>query len=465
MDRWWRPRYWGISARSAFVAGSVVLAASVLSGAALAFILYRELLAGVDAEAAGRVRDVVAGLQVDAVDDLDANLVQTDQRIVVVQVIDSSGKVLQRSRSAPDSPLIPSSTFGGTMRTGLPDPISPVGDVRIAGQVADGMSGRYTVLVGASHADAESTVKTVAVLLACGAPIVTAAAAAATYWLVGRSLRSVEAIRTRVADIGASDLTERVPVPSNYDEISSLAVTMNEMLARIEAGHSAQRRFVGDASHELRSPVAAILSALDVAAAHPELLNSDLAASTLRPEAHRMEALVEDLLLLARADEGAPAWRRRDVDLDDVVSTELGRVLRETSVTIDAELIPTRMVGDRGGLSRVMRNLLENAIRHAESRVDVRVYPDGSNAVVTVADDGPGIPEADRKRIFERFVRLDSGRARSGGGTGLGLAIVSEVVGAHGGTVTVDDRPGGGALIVVRVPREYAPIDQMGRRR
>jgi len=122
-------------------------------------------------------------------------------------------------------------------------------------------------------------------------------------------------------------------------------------------------------------------------------------------------------------------------------------------------------VGDRGGLSRVMRNLLENAIRHAESRVDVRVYPDGSNAVVTVADDGPGIPEADRKRIFERFVRLDSGRARSGGGTGLGLAIVSEVVGAHGGTVTVDDRPGGGALIVVRVPREYAPIDQMGRRR
>jgi signal transduction histidine kinase len=229
------------------------------------------------------------------------------------------------------------------------------------------------------------------------------------------------------------------------------------MLARIEAGHDAQRRFVGDASHELRSPVAAIISALDVAAAHPELLNSDLAATTLRPEAQRMQALVEDLLLLARADEGGPAWRRTDVDLDDVASNELDRLRRVTSVTIDAELVPTRLVGDPVGLSRVVRNVLENAVRHATSRVELRVGCEGPNAVLVVGDDGPGIPEAERARVFDRFVRLDSDRARSGGGTGLGLAIVAEVVAAHGGNVTVGDRPSGGALMTVQLPREYSP--------
>jgi signal transduction histidine kinase len=295
------------------------------------------------------------------------------------------------------------------------------------------------------------------VLLAWTAPIVIAVAAVATYLLVGRSLRSVDAIRTRVADISTSDLAERVPVSSNHDEISALAITMNEMLARIEAGHEAQRRFVGDASHELRSPVAAIISALDVAAAYPELLNSDLAATTLRPEAERMQALVEDLLLLARADEGGRAWRRKDVDLDDVASNEMGRLSRESSVTIVADLVPTRLIGDSGGLTRVVRNLLENAVRHASSRVELRVRPEGPNAVLAVGDDGPGIPEAERNRVFGRFVRLDSERARSGGGTGLGLAIVAEVVAAHGGNVTINDRPGGGALVTVQFPREYSP--------
>jgi signal transduction histidine kinase len=232
---------------------------------------------------------------------------------------------------------------------------------------------------------------------------------------------------------------------------------MNEMLARIEAGHEAQRRFVGDASHELRSPVAAIISALDVTAVHPELLDEELAATTLRPEAHRMESLVEDLLLLARADERGITLRRKDVDLDDLASNEMGRLLRETSLTVDADLAPTRLLGDPSGLSRVLRNLLENAARHASSRIELRVRTDGAHAVVTVADDGPGIPEADRSRIFDRFVRLDINRSRSGGGTGLGLSIVSEVVRAHGGNVTVGDRPGGGTLLTVQLPLAYSP--------
>jgi signal transduction histidine kinase len=454
---WWRPRYWGISARSAFVSASVVLVALMVAGAGLAIILYRSLLSGVDDAAAGRVRDVVAALRFDPATELDAALITTDQRIVAVQVVDSAGAVIQHSQSAPDTPMIAPDTIGTTLRIGLPDHASLNGDVRISGQTVDGKSGRYTVLVGAGSEAVESTVKTVLVLLAGAAPIVVAVSAAATYLLVGRSLRSVDAIRTRVADISASDLTERVPVPNNFDEISALAVTMNEMLARIEAGHDAQRRFVGDASHELRSPVTAILSALDVAAAHPEFLNEELATSTLRPEAQRMESLVEDLLLLARADERGLPLRRKDVDLDDVASSEMGRLLRETALTIVADLVPTRLVGDPGGLSRVLRNLLENAARHATSRIELRVRPDGGNAVLTVADDGPGIPEADRARVFDRFVRLDSDRSRTGGGAGLGLAIVSEVVAAHGGSVTIGDRPGGGALVSVQIPLAYSP--------
>jgi signal transduction histidine kinase len=452
---WWRPRYWGISARSAFVSVSVVLVALVVAGSGLALILYRSLLVGVDDAAAGRVRDIVAALQFDTATELDAALVMTDQRIVAVQVIDRHGGVIQRSQGTPDTPLIATDTIGATLRIGLPDRASPDGDMRISGQTVDGKSGRYTVLVGAGSEAVESTVKTVVLLLAGAAPIVVAVSAAATYLLVGRSLRSVDAIRSRVADISTSDLTERVPVPNNFDEISALAVTMNEMLARIEAGHDAQRRFVGDASHELRSPVTAILSALDVAAAHPEFLNVELATSTLRPEAQRMESLVEDLLLLARADEHGLTLRRKDVDLDDIASIEMGRILRENALTIDADLVPTRLVGDPGGLSRVLRNLLENAARHARTKVELRVWPQGADAVVTVGDDGPGIPEADRARVFDRFVRLDSDRSRSGGGTGLGLAIVSEVVAAHGGSVAIGDRSGGGALVTVQLPLTF----------
>lgn len=454
---WWRPRYWGIAVRSAVVSATVVLVAFLVAGVCLAVLLYHSLLKGVDDAAAGRVKDIVAAMQSDTVAELDGALTITDQRIVAVQIIDHAGNVVQRSDSAPSQPLIAPASIGTTLVTGLQEHEPTDGDMRISGQTADVAGGRYTILVGAGSEAIESTVKIVLILLAGASPIVTAVSATVTYLLVARSLRSVDAIRTRVADISTSDLSDRVPVPVNHDEISALAVTMNEMLARIEAGHDAQRRFVGDASHELRSPVAAILSALDVAAAHPEFLNEELTTSTLRPEAQRMESLVEDLLLLARADERGLTLQHKDVDLDDVASNELGRLLRETTLTVDADLAPTRLIGDRGGLSRVLRNLLENAARHAASRIEFRVRADGSDAVLTVGDDGPGIPEHDRERVFDRFVRLDSARARSGGGTGLGLAIVSEVVAAHGGSVAIGDRPGGGALVTVQLPLKCSP--------
>ena len=232
---------------------------------------------------------------------------------------------------------------------------------------------RYTVLVGEGSATIGSTVWAVVIALAIAAPVVVAVSATATYVLVRRSMKSVDDIRSRVADITTSDLAERVPVPDSRDEIAALAVTMNEMLARIEAGHNAQRRFVGDASHELRSPLTTIISALEVAVVHPEALGGELATTTLMPEAHRMKDLIDDLLLLARADERGLDMASEDVDLDDLAAAEVERLRRATDLEVRADLEPARSTGDPEALSRVLRNLLDNAARHAISRVSVSV--------------------------------------------------------------------------------------------
>jgi signal transduction histidine kinase len=334
----------------------------------------------------------------------------------------------------------------------MPEHDSPFGQIRFSAQTVTGPDdARYTVVVGEGSPLVLSTVGTVVTALAVAAPVVIAVSAAATYLLVRRSMRSVDDIRSRVADITTSDLTGRVPVPDSRDEIAALAVTMNEMLARVEAGHAAQQRFVGDASHELRSPLATIISALEVAQAHPDLLNSELAQHTLMPEAQRMRSLIDDLLLLARADERGWNIRRDDVDLDDLANGEIDRLRRESDLEVTASVQPVRVSGDPGALARVLRNLLDNAARHASSVVEVDLRQHEGHAVLTIGDDGPGIPAGDRLRVFDRFVRLDEGRSRGAGGTGLGLAIVAEIVAAHHGQVRIEDRPGGGTRAVVQL--------------
>lgn len=455
---WWRAWNWGISARSAFVAATVVLLALTVAGAGLAAVLYRSMLSGIDSSAAARVADVAAEVQSDGVHQMEPHVLQTDERILAVQIIAADGAVVAQSDSAPDTPMIPISEIGQGLHIGIPEHASPFGEIRFSAQTVSAPDGaRYTVLVGEGSQAVTSAIKTVVIALAIAAPVVIAVSAGATYVLVARSMRSVDAIRSRVADISASDLAERVPVPDSRDEIAALAETMNEMLARIEAGHAAQQRFVGDASHELRSPLATIISALEAAVAHPELLDKELATRTLIPEAHRMQALVDDLLLLARADERGLVLRREDVDLDDLAADEAQRLRRETSLDVRTDLTPTRVVADARSVSRALRNLLDNAGLHAARRVDVKVASADGQAVLSVADDGPGIPAADRERVFDRFVRLDPDRARSGGGAGLGLAIVREIVAAHDGIVTVEDRPGGGTRMTIQLPLTYAP--------
>jgi signal transduction histidine kinase len=448
---------WGISARSAFVAASVVFVVLGIAGAGLSVVLYRTMLSGVDNAAAGRVSEIADDVQTSGAAGVDPLLLQTDQRVVAVQVIMADGRVVRRSASAPDVPLIPLAELGGGLHVGLPEQTSPFGRIRFSALTVNGPDGRYTILVGEGSATIASTVRAVVVALAVAAPFVIAVSGAATYLLVRRSMRSVDEIRSRVAEISASDLTERVPVPEGRDEIAALAVTMNEMLARIEAGHAAQQRFVGDASHELRSPLTTIISALEVAITHPALLNRDLAAGTLIPEAQRMKALIDDLLLLARADERGLTVGSDDVDLDDLASSEVERLRRETSLDVHADITPARLSGDAEALSRVLRNLLDNAARHATSRVEVQVRPADDSVLVVVGDDGPGIPPADRARVFDRFVRLDPNRSRTAGGTGLGLAIVREIALAHGGTVSIGDRVGGGTVVSLQLPLAYAP--------
>ncbi len=232
------------------------------------------------------------------------------------------------------------------------------------------------------------------------------------------------------------------------------------MLARLDRATSAQRQFLADAAHELRSPVAGILAQVEVAASGrlPASAPSTAAfAAELVPEVARLSRLVEDLLRLARLDAN-PRLRSTAVDLDDCVFSEVRRARslaasQGAGVRIDESGVgAVRVVGDADALTRVVGNLLDNAVRYARGRVTIRLAEEGGRARLTVADDGPGVPPEDRERVFERFTRLDDARSRDAGGSGLGLAIVRDVVAAHAGTVRIGEGPGGGALVVVTLP-------------
>jgi signal transduction histidine kinase len=272
----------------------------------------------------------------------------------------------------------------------------------------------------------------------------------------GRALRPVEAIRREVADIsGHRDLHRRVPTPVTNDEIGRLARTMNGMLDRLEASTAAQQRFVADASHELRSPLSALQTTLEVSLAHPDSSAWPDVASDALDEARRLHALVEDLLALARTEVLDPALRSsRAVDLDETVFAEAARQPPVNGIFLDLHRVSGgRVRGDPLQLARLVQNLLANAHHHAAHQVSVELSTEGDDVIMVVADDGPGIAPGDRQRIFERFARLDHGRSTDDGGAGLGLAIVNGIVQAHGGSVAVTDSRQG-ARFEVRLPAE-----------
>ncbi|UOX88674.1 ATP-binding protein [Amycolatopsis sp. FBCC-B4732] len=300
----------------------------------------------------------------------------------------------------------------------------------------------YDVFAGVEiDAEGQAAVDSVRTVLTAGVPAVALLIGVIAWLAVRRSLRPVEAIRGEVAEIGAHDLGRRVPEPGTGDEIARLAGTMNTMLARLDEAVTRQSRFTADASHELRTPLASLRTQLEVLLAHPDRLDWRDTCENALLDITRLQDLVADLVLLGKLDHAGPA-RLEPVALSEVVeAVAAGRA--------DVEVSGTPMVrGHRSRLERLVRNLVDNAERHAVSRVAVAVSAVDGQVVLTVTDDGPGIPEADRERVFDRFVRLDDARARDDGGSGLGLAIVADIARAHGGTAVAE----AGSRFVVTLP-------------
>lgn len=317
----------------------------------------------------------------------------------------------------------------------------------------------YGVVAARSLEEASAASSASLVTLGVAIPVALLVLGVTTWLVVGRALRPVESMRREVDTVTAQSLSHRLPDPGGGDEIARLARTLNGMLDRLDSSATAQRRFVGDASHELKTPLATIRQHAEVALLHPGSIDGAALAGTVLGEEARLTALVQGLLVLARADEGALGVTRRPVDLDDLVVSETARlrgVARPDGrgpLAVDATAVgPARVDGDEGLLGQVVHNLVANAARHADARVAVALVERDGGVVLTVDDDGAGVAEADRERVFDRFVRLDEARARDAGGSGLGLAIVREIVRVHGGAVSVTASPLGGARFVVHLP-------------
>lgn len=434
---------------------ATVVVALILAVAAVAFVLLQRhqlesTLTSAAMQDASTVADQVAAAGAGAADVTPAG--GGDQALL--QVVSRDGVVIASSPSIAGEPaVVDARPAPGEVATLGSEPL-PIGEQEPFVVVARGVTGPdgdVVVISARSLESAERATEVLVGLLALGYPVLLLTVAATSYWLTGLALAPVTAMRRRVAGITATDLSARVPVPGSRDEIAELATTMNAMLGRLAAATDAQRRFVADASHELRSPLATIRAAHEIASVHPEVADWAGVNADVLAEVQRLERLVDDLLFLARADERGLRLEREDVDLDDLVAAEADRLRRTTGLDVELHAVPVRVVGDRHHLARALRNLTDNAARHAATRVQLTLDRSDGQARIEVTDDGPGVPPAERDRIFQRFVRLDTSRQRGAGGTGLGLSIAQQIVRSHGGDLSASDRSGG-AQFVLRLP-------------
>jgi signal transduction histidine kinase len=451
----WLRRRLGVRARSALAAAAVVAVA--LGGAGVGFVYTTQatLNGNVDAAASQRADQLAVAVASNDPDGVTQALQASAGQAAVAQVLSPAGAVEAASSDLqgepPISPLRPAA--GQRQREKRSLPAADDDPFRIVALGVRTPQGVRTVLVGQSLRSVTESGEAVTAAAVIGLPVLLVVVGLATFWFVGRSLRPVEAIRRRVAGITARDLHARVPVPQAQDEVAALAETMNGMLDRLETAATSQRRFVADASHELRSPLATIQAGLDTLATAglPETAGQHI--RLLRTQSERLGRLVSDLLLLARVDESGLALQHEDVDLDDLAYTERDRLAAQhPDLDVRTQIAPVRVCGDPYHLARALRNLTDNAARHAKCQVTLRVWADQHNGHIDVGDDGSGIPAADQGRIFERFVRLDDSRSRMDGGTGLGLPITREIVNAHGGQVTMPARPEPGLLVRITIP-------------
>jgi signal transduction histidine kinase len=369
------------------------------------------------------------------------------------QILDDSGHIVAASPNATDTTAVLVQARDLNYSRFTAATLSrPNGHYRIhLRPVSAGQSVRVLV-VGKNLDDVNDSVRILVITLAVVSPLLALLLGILAWWLTGRTLRPVEVIQHEVQSIRGGDLHRRVPVPDTDDEIAELARTMNSMLGRVESASARQQQFVDDASHELRTPLTRMVTDLDLAIAHPD---DEPALTTLRrlhEYATDLRQLLHDLLYVARISQDRVA-ARDEVDLDDIAIRAARELRARSTLTVDTTGVgAARVLGDRRELDRAIRNLLDNAGRHARTLVAVSTSARDGFCHVVIDDDGTGIPRAERDRIFERFIRLDEARSRTDGGAGLGLAIVSDIATRHRGQVTVDDAPTGGARFILAIP-------------
>jgi signal transduction histidine kinase len=463
-----RRRDLSVRARLTLATTGVVAIALALGALVLVWILRATLLGQRDAAARDQARGIAVLVTAGRLPD-----VVPSGGTTIVQVVDGAGRVV--AASAGGDRLVPLLEPPDLARARAGEPVELSGRrlgvsevLRVVG-VRAGPDEAQTVLVAGPLADVERSVAVVEKAMVVVCLVLVAGVALLSRWLVGSALRPVETLARDAAALGTRGGAGVLPLPAADDEVRRLAVTLNDMLARLEAAATRQRAFVADAAHELRSPLASIRTAVEVSRL-PGAGSEDVAgngahgwratADGVLEDAARMGRLVDDLLLLARlddarvipaADDGTDAGSG---DLAAVADRVVDRLERrhDSSVRVTREGGgPAHVPAGEDVLERVVVNLVENAVRYARSRVEVSVGRSGDDVLLTVTDDGPGVPAADRTRVFERFTRLDDARSRDEGGSGLGLAIVRELVRAHGGDVHLDDAAPG-LRAVVRLP-------------
>ncbi len=444
---WWRQR--SLRARLTLVTSAGLALALALAAVLLASALRLALIRGLD-DSARQGAVTVATL-------IDQNRLPSPVPVgsgtTTIQVLDAQGRITDVSPGADRLvPMLPLARARAAARTGEASMLNgpALGMPELLRVVAVPASGQHIVLAAVSFGQVRDSLATLAKVLFIGTPLLFGLLALAIWLVTGYTLRPIAALRRGAAEVTATGVPRDLPVPPARDEVRSLAVTLNDMLSRLAAAQQRQRDLVSDTAHELRSPIASIRAQLEVALDHPDGVDWRETARDVRADTLRLARLTEDLLLLARLD--GQHLRHKPTDLSAVCGSVAARY-DAARVPVRADAGPPCVVaGDPDALSRLLVNLLDNAVRHASSQVCVSVRAEAGWAVLTVTDDGPGIAPEDAERAFGRFARLDDARSRTGEeGAGLGLAIVRSTAQAHGGSASLGDaRPG--LRAVVRLP-------------
>ncbi|MCW2498044.1 ATP-binding protein [Jatrophihabitans sp.] len=453
--RWWARQ--SLRARLTLIS-TAIFSVAVLTGAILVIQLQRyALLHVLDASAQKSAVDVAQQIEQDPTR---REVLPTTGGVTAVQVVNDDDIVIAASpgtiHSAPilDARQLDAAREGH--RLDITSPTTGLGERVLAVRAQNN-----TVLVVTDLTRIDDSIRVLTRVALIGGPLAVLLMALATYLVAALTLRPVAALRNGASDITAAGLAaQRLPVPGARDEIHRLAITLNAMLDRIDSATSKQRTFVGDAAHELRSPLASLRVQLEVAQRiGPDSDWSGLVDDVLE-DVSRLDRLVEGLLSLARLDEAVGSLRHEPVSLDSLVGAVVENYEHSRLPVTLTEVVPLSLVADPDALRRIVVNLVDNGLRHASGGVTITLGLDQSddraNAVLTVTDDGPGIPEEERERVFDRFYRVEASRSRESGGTGLGLAIVRDLVRAHRGSVRLLDRADGrpGLRAVVTLPVE-----------